>query len=92
VEAFGPENVHYLSQLPGLRVVEMNDGKMGSVYILHPLKPRSARRFGRELGTLMLKDSDGVDVSVALNLDRDGDLYEIDIWKTDFSPTVKLML
>ena len=30
-------------------------------------------------------DLDGVPVSVALNLDSEGKLYELDLWKVDFS-------
>ncbi|WP_420885213.1 DUF6984 family protein, partial [Candidatus Symbiothrix dinenymphae] len=35
-------------------------------------------------------DEDGVDVIASLNIDDTGDLYELDIWKTDFSPLIKL--
>ena len=34
-------------------------------------------------------DSDGVPISVTLNIDDDGLLYELDIWKVDFSPIIK---
>jgi hypothetical protein len=35
----------------------------------------------------MFKDIDGTPVSAALNVDQQGNLYELDIWKVDFSPT-----
>jgi hypothetical protein len=31
-----------------------------------------------------------VPVSVALNLDEQGELYELDIWKMDFSPLQRI--
>ena len=31
-------------------------------------------------------DADGVQVSIVINLDSRGDLYEVDFWKIDFSP------
>ncbi len=31
-------------------------------------------------------DSDGVLVSIAVNADKQGQLFELDLWKVDFSP------
>ncbi len=92
VTSSGPEHSRYLPELSELRVEEMDDGHMGSLYILNPKKNKADRKFGRELGVLMVKDSDSVDVSVSLNLDTEGGLYELDIWKTDFTPVVKLIV
>lgn len=76
--------------LSSLKVREMLDSGMGSLYIEHPQKTRDSRRFGRRIGEILCHDSDGIDVLVSLNVDKDDDLYELDIWKTDFSPVIKL--
>jgi hypothetical protein len=34
-------------------------------------------------------DSDGIPIMVYLDLDQSGALYELDIWKVDFSPVIK---
>jgi hypothetical protein len=31
-------------------------------------------------------DQDGVMVSITINTDQHGELYELDFWKTNFSP------
>ena len=50
--------------------------------------PSSGRRFGCEVSRLEFTDSDGVVVSVTLNLDQRGKLFEVDVWKTDFQPVI----
>lgn len=60
----------------------MSDGGMGSVKFIIP--------DGRSLGMTLVEadylDEDGVLVSIAVNADDQGGLYEVDFWKTDFSP------
>ena len=34
-------------------------------------------------------DSDGVSVSIAINVDQNGHLFELDMWKVDFSPLIQ---
>ncbi len=65
-------------------VEDMSDGGMGSIRFLKPNE--SERRFGKAVAKAEYTDEDGVLVSIALNVDRDGDLYEVDFWKVDFSP------
>ncbi len=64
------------------KVVDMSDGGMGSVKFIIP--------DGRSLGMTLVEadylDEDGVLVSIAVNADDQGGLYEVDFWKTDFSP------
>jgi hypothetical protein len=68
--------------LMGSRVTDMHDGGMGSIrFIQH--EPRT---FGKELAEAQYVDSDGVLVSIALNTDTNGQLFELDFWKVDFSP------
>ncbi len=45
------------------------------------------RQLGAEVAEFMFKDIDGTPVSASLNVDQQGELYELDIWKVDFSPT-----
>jgi hypothetical protein len=35
-------------------------------------------------------DVDGVTVNVALYLDKNGDLFELDMWKTDDTPLIEI--
>jgi hypothetical protein len=50
----------------------------------------SPRKFGDVLATAEAEDSDGVLITFALNLDRSGALYELDIWKDDLSRVISL--
>ena len=36
------------------------------------------------------KDSDGIDVLASLYLDQDHEICEVDIWKADFSPLIRI--
>jgi len=73
-----------LEQLGSSRVVEMGDGGMGS------LKFKSSggedSRLGETVSQAEFIDEDGVAVSATINLDQYGNLYELDVWKVDFSP------
>ena len=46
--------------------------------------------FGGEVSRLQFRDKDGVLVSASLNVDQNGALFEVDIWKVDFSPVIEL--
>ena len=70
-----------------IEVIELNDGGMGSLGIGVGYE---SREFGQQVAEYQFKDSDGVTVSATLNIDTDGALYELDIFKTDFSPTRSL--
>jgi hypothetical protein len=48
------------------------------------------RKFGDVLATAEAPDSDGTTIAFALNLDRSGALYELDIWKDDLSHVITL--
>jgi hypothetical protein len=60
----------------------MQDGGMGGIRFVRP----DIRRFGRELTEAQYLDSDGVLVIISINADDQGDLFELDFWKVDFSP------
>ena len=68
-------------------VEDMSDGAMGSVRFTAP--DNGVRRFGRTVAEAEFTDDDGIVVNTAVNLDDCGDLFELDIWKTDFSSLKK---
>jgi hypothetical protein len=76
------------SLLNQLLVEEMQDGGMGSLVFLRPDVDRSLRSFGHEVARGEFVDADGVLVSVAINTDEEGRLFELDVWKTNFAPLV----
>jgi hypothetical protein len=75
-----------LPQISGARVRDMPDGGMGSIKF-H--KRSEKQRFGKAIAEGAFRDADGVPVSVTLNLDDSGDLFELDMFKADFSPLVR---
>lgn len=70
-----------LHQLEEAQVRDMNDGGMGSLEFAGGRRP-----LGRLLVEADYLDCDGVLVSIALNADQSGRLYELDMWKVDFAP------
>jgi hypothetical protein len=72
--------------LDSLQVQEMPDGGMGSLYLVHPTKDRSFRKLGQRVSEMQFADHDGIRVIASLNVDKEGDLFELDIWKTNFQP------
>ena len=69
--------------LDALRVSDMNDGGMGSL-LFESAKP--FRRYGLTLSEGWFNGEDGLPVLVAINLDKDSEVFELDSWKVDFSP------
>lgn len=79
-----PRAAHLISSLSEAFVEEMNDGGMGGLrFCASDARPR---RLGEQLVEREFVDSDGIPVMVVINLDEHGDLYELDMWKVDFSP------
>jgi hypothetical protein len=72
-------------------VQNMNDGGMGSFLIFQDSSDIGAKRkFGKQVAEFEFVDDDGVKVLVALNVDDQNNLFEVDIWKTDFNPVINL--
>lgn len=63
-------------------VIDMPDGGMGSIKFVGD----ENRNLGSLLGEAEYVDADGMLVSIVVNADSDGQLYEVDFWKVDFSP------
>lgn len=73
-----------------LRVADMTDGGMGSLYLLLEGSNEINRSFGKQASECRFADEDGVEVIASLNLDQYGNLYELDVWKADFSKLIKI--
>ncbi len=76
--------------LEGLFVSEMDDGGMGSLRLVPRGVSSSGRIFGNKVAEYQFTDSDGVEVLASLNVDQDGQPFELDVWKTDFSPLIRI--
>jgi len=70
-----------LRQLERAQVRDMDDGGMGSLQFAGG----EHRSSGSCLVEAKYLDRDGVPVSIALNADTNGLLYELDMWKVDFA-------
>ncbi len=69
-------------------VEDMDDGKMGSLkFISHITDSESS--LGKTLAEAEFLDEDGVLVLIALNLDKHDQLFELDVWKVDYSSMTK---
>jgi hypothetical protein len=73
-----------------LMVQPMNDGKMGSLTLFPNGTDEKNRKFGKSISEYEFCDSDNVMVSVALYVDANNQLYELDMWKVDFSPLMRI--
>ena len=73
-----------------LLVSPMNDGGMGSLKLYPKGKTIANVRLGKCISEYQFLDEDNVVVIASLNIDNHGDLYELDIWKTDFSPLISI--
>jgi len=77
------DNQRLVENLASVLVEEMNDGGMGSLLFVSDAV--LDRRFGAQLAEASFLDEDGVLVSVTLNVDQRGELFELDLWKVDNS-------
>jgi hypothetical protein len=74
-----------------LLVCPMDDGEMGSLYLFPKGIITKDRIIGVQVSDFQFTDSDGIEVIASLNLDENGNLFELDLWKTDFSKLIKLL-
>lgn len=72
-----------------LLVRPMDDGGMGSLYLFPKGIIKEDRIFGDQVSEFRFTDQDGIEVIASLNIDKNGSLYELDIWKMDFSSLVR---
>jgi hypothetical protein len=78
------------SWIDQLRVEEMSDGGMGSLILCLPGTDAPDRKFGAVAAELRFPDEDGVLVIASLNVDTEGFPLELDMWRTDFSPLIRI--
>jgi len=74
----------------GLLVSPMDDEEMGSLRLFPKDNITEVRVFGKQVSDFQFTDLDGVEVIASLNIDNEGNLFELDIWKTDFGKLLKL--
>jgi hypothetical protein len=67
----------------------MSDGGMGSLRLIGK-QSSGGREFGRQLAAVRFIDLDGTIVVATLCADKSGDPFELDLWKTDFSPLKRI--
>jgi hypothetical protein len=75
--------------LDSVRVWSLDDGRMGSFRIA-PHSTKVQRPGRADVASLEFCDIDGIKVLVSLNLDSEGEPFEVDIWKTNFQPLIRL--
>ena len=73
----------------GLMIRPMDDGEMGSIFLFPRSQAKEGRVFGEQISYWQFTDSDGIAVIASLNVDNDGNLFELDIWKVDFGKLKK---
>lgn len=83
-----PDGGRFLPRLSHALVREMPDGGMGSLQFCAAAEEQD-RVYGGYIAEGAFKDADGVPVSVTLNLDQNGELFELDVFKADFSPLIR---
>ncbi|WPU95704.1 hypothetical protein SNE25_09255 [Mucilaginibacter sabulilitoris] len=77
-------NKDYTQDISKSTVQEMDDGGMGSLKFLY--NDGKMRKFHKGIANISILDIDEVPVSFAINVDDNGDLFELDVFKGDFSP------
>jgi hypothetical protein len=69
------------------RVNEMKDGEMGSLRFIR--ESGEDYPLGFSIAEAEFLDVDDIPVSIVINLDTKGEMYELDMWKIDFTPLKK---
>lgn len=69
-----------------LMVTPMNDGGMGSLVLNLYAVTNANRIMGSQVSECHFLDEDGVEVLASLNLDKNGELFELDVWKVNYKP------
>ncbi len=74
--------------LTQLLVEEIGDPGMGGLRFCYPRSCDDAKR-NRDLVRMVFPDADGVEVQLVLDVDIEGKLHELDIWKVDNTPVLR---
>jgi hypothetical protein len=78
------DNQRLAECLSDILVEEMDDGGMGSLRFVDDRVDN--RKFGAQVAEAAFLDEDGVPVSITLNIDERGELFELDLFKADNTP------
>jgi hypothetical protein len=78
-----PKSIKVLRSLSERLVEDMKDGGMGSVRFKDA--DNRERHLGTKIAEAEFTDEDGIPVSAILNIDDKDQLFELDMWKVDFS-------
>ncbi|UOG72867.1 hypothetical protein MTX78_12085 [Hymenobacter tibetensis] len=78
-----PRVERLLALLHTVEVEELHTGENGP---LRFVGTQPNRQLGERIASTQFLDEDGVLAFVSLYLDQEGELYELDYWKTDDSP------
>ncbi|KUG08840.1 DUF6984 family protein [Solirubrum puertoriconensis] len=82
-----PQSARLLGELHTAEVVELNTSGIGTLRFLNHMPNR---HLGERIASTQFLDEDGVQVFAALYLDQHGELYELDCWKADDTPVVRI--
>lgn len=78
------------NDINAINIKPLSDGGMGSFEIIPKQLNNHKRTVGEMISEYEFKDKDGVKVLASLYLDLESNLYELDLWKTDFSPIIEI--
>lgn len=73
-----------------LIVQSMDDGQMGSLRLYPDGNILKKRIFGKCASEYQFDDVDGIIVIASLYVDNENELFELDIWKTNYESLKKL--
>lgn len=82
-----PHGARILDRLDAYKVVDMEDDGTGSVRVIPSTDTKQL--YAGAIATAEFADVDGVPLLVSVHMDESGELFEIDIWKVDYSPLKK---
>jgi hypothetical protein len=77
------------SWLDEIQVEPLEDGGMGGLKLI-PHGVPAERQFAREVAAVEFEDADGVKVIATLYVDDQGQPLELEVWKTDFTPLLRI--
>ena len=78
----GLDTPERLNEVRHAQVREMDDGGMGSLRTIG----EDDRKMGGVIADAVARDLDDILVYFSLIVDKDNRLFELDVWKVDFSP------
>jgi hypothetical protein len=82
-----PSGKSLLGALKTASISDLRDGGMGSIQF--NTDSAGERRMSQCVAEADYVDADGVSVSIAVNIDERGQLFELDLWRVDFAPLAK---